>query len=193
VVGLGCVGLPLSLQFASSGVNVLGLDVDPDKVKALDEGRSNIKHVSADTDGSRQPASRRRQILPRVDEVPAVIICVPTPLNKTARGELEITDLHRIPSIASIWTMTRSTWNCSVEARRDWTRNPSTSLCLKPLSSFMSSRLGKGSRWRVWRRLPGARGLDDLDLERQSEKHGKSSYGAYLRRLINDELAVATR
>ena len=98
MVGLGYVDLPLSLQFASSGVNVLGLHVDPDKVKSLDQGRSYIKHVSADTvaDRSRQPASRRRQILPRVDEVSAVIICVPTPLNKTARGELEITDLHRI-------------------------------------------------------------------------------------------------
>ena len=35
VIGLGYVGLPLSLQFARSGVNVLGLDIDPEKVNAL--------------------------------------------------------------------------------------------------------------------------------------------------------------
>ena len=49
VVGLGYVGLPLSLQFARSGVNVLGLDIDPEKVDALNEGRSYIKHVPAET------------------------------------------------------------------------------------------------------------------------------------------------
>ena len=49
IVGLGYVGLPLSLQFARSGVNVLGLDLDPEKVDALNEGRSYIKHVAAET------------------------------------------------------------------------------------------------------------------------------------------------
>ncbi len=49
IIGLGYVGLPLSLQFARSGVNVLGLDIDPDKVDALNKGRSYIKHVPAET------------------------------------------------------------------------------------------------------------------------------------------------
>jgi UDP-N-acetyl-D-mannosaminuronate dehydrogenase len=38
IIGLGYVGLPLSLQFARSGVQVLGLDIDPDKVDALNQG-----------------------------------------------------------------------------------------------------------------------------------------------------------
>ena len=46
VVGLGYVGLPLSLQFARSCVNVVGLDVDPDKVRLLNQGRSYIKHIN---------------------------------------------------------------------------------------------------------------------------------------------------
>ena len=58
IVGLGYVGLPLSLQFARSGVNVLGLDVDPDKVNALNEGRSYIKHVSAETIADQVKANR---------------------------------------------------------------------------------------------------------------------------------------
>ena len=45
IIGLGYVGLPLSLQFARSGVTVLGLDVDTAKVDALNQGRSYIKHI----------------------------------------------------------------------------------------------------------------------------------------------------
>jgi UDP-N-acetyl-D-glucosamine dehydrogenase len=47
VVGLGYVGLPLSLQFARSCVSVLGIDVDPEKVELLNNGQSYIKHIEA--------------------------------------------------------------------------------------------------------------------------------------------------
>ena len=47
IVGLGYVGLPLALQFARSGVRVLGLDVDTKKISALNAGRSYIKHIPA--------------------------------------------------------------------------------------------------------------------------------------------------
>ena len=74
IVGLGYVGLPLSLQFARSGVTVLGLDIDTNKVDALNQGRSYIKHItpqsvaeavksgafSASTDFSRGSASSTR-------------------------------------------------------------------------------------------------------------------------------------
>ena len=45
VVGLGSLGLPLSLQFARSCVNVLGIDFDPRKVELLHRRQSYIKHV----------------------------------------------------------------------------------------------------------------------------------------------------
>ena len=45
VVGLGYVGLPLSLQFARSCVSVVGIDVDPEKVKLLNNRQSYIKHI----------------------------------------------------------------------------------------------------------------------------------------------------
>ena len=48
IVGLGYVGLPLSLQFARSGVTVLGLDIDPAKVESLNAGRSYIKHITSE-------------------------------------------------------------------------------------------------------------------------------------------------
>lgn len=90
VVGLGYVGLPLSLQFARSGVRVIGLDVDRAKVDAIAEGRSYIRHISA-TDIAQ--AVRERGFVAstdfaRVREVQAVIICVPTPLNKNREPDI---------------------------------------------------------------------------------------------------------
>jgi len=47
IIGLGYVGLPLCLQFARSGVRVLGLDIDAKKVRALNAGHSYIQHIPA--------------------------------------------------------------------------------------------------------------------------------------------------
>jgi len=84
VVGLGYVGLPLSLQFARSCVSVLGTDVDPKKVELLNNGQSYIKHVEqsaiAELIGSEKFSASTD--FSRVKEVEAVIICVPTPLTK---------------------------------------------------------------------------------------------------------------
>ena len=90
IVGLGYVGLPLSLQFARSGVTVLGLDIDPPKVEAINKGQSYIKHI--------EPAAVQEQVtagrmsastdFSRVKEVQAVIICVPTPLNKNREPDI---------------------------------------------------------------------------------------------------------
>ena len=90
IVGLGYVGLPLSLQFAQSGVSVLGLDIDPMKVKKLNAGQTYIKHVlseaiRAELDGGRFSASGNFGL---IREVEAVIICVPTPLNKNREPDI---------------------------------------------------------------------------------------------------------
>jgi UDP-N-acetyl-D-glucosamine dehydrogenase len=90
IVGLGYVGLPLSLQFARSGVQVVGLDIDPAKVKAINAGRSYIKHISSDDIsqfiGNEQfKASTDFGLVKKVD---AVIICVPTPLNKNREPDI---------------------------------------------------------------------------------------------------------
>jgi UDP-N-acetyl-D-glucosamine dehydrogenase len=90
VVGLGYVGLPLSLQFARSCTEVIGIDVDPKKVELLNKGQSYIKHVSADgiremVDGGKFVATTD---FSRIREAEAVIICVPTPLNKNREPNL---------------------------------------------------------------------------------------------------------
>ena len=90
VIGLGYVGLPLSLQFARSGVMVLGLDIDPAKVEALNGGRSYIKHITAEAIAEAVQAGRfaASADFSRVREAEAVIICVPTPLNKNREPDI---------------------------------------------------------------------------------------------------------
>ncbi len=90
IVGLGYVGLPLALQFARNGVEVLGLDVDPAKVDALNEGRSYIKHIEAAWVQAEVKAARlvASTDFSQVKSVEAVIICVPTPLNKNREPDI---------------------------------------------------------------------------------------------------------
>ena len=93
VVGLGYVGLPLSLVFTESGVNVLGLDVDASKAEALKAGCSYIKHIPAERIQTAVNAGLFDADIDfaRVKECDAVIICVPTPLSK-----------HREPDISYV-------------------------------------------------------------------------------------------
>jgi UDP-N-acetyl-D-glucosamine dehydrogenase len=90
IVGLGYVGLPLSLQFSRSGVEVLGLDIDAAKVDALNQGRSYIKHIPAQAiaEATRAGSFAASTDFGRVKEVNAVIICVPTPLNKNREPDI---------------------------------------------------------------------------------------------------------
>jgi UDP-N-acetyl-D-glucosamine dehydrogenase len=90
IVGLGYVGLPLSLQFARSGVNVIGLDIDSGKVDCLNAGGSYIQHITAT---AIQNLLKQKKFAASTDfsiisEVEAVIICVPTPLNKNREPDI---------------------------------------------------------------------------------------------------------
>jgi len=90
VVGLGYVGLPLSLQFARNGIHVLGLDVDKQKVDMLNAGKSYIKHIEAAAVAEVLNAGTFKASMEfsQVKETEAVIICVPTPLNKNREPDI---------------------------------------------------------------------------------------------------------
>ena len=84
IIGLGYVGLPLGLEFALKDFNVVGFDVDDKKIPLLMEGKSYIKHIPQEkikkaVDSGKFSATSDFSKLPDVD---AIIICVPTPLNK---------------------------------------------------------------------------------------------------------------
>ncbi len=90
IVGLGYVGLPLCLQFARSGVEVVGLDIDSSKVQSINSGKSYIAHI--DSAAIQKMVGERKleasSDFSKVTEVEAVIICVPTPLNKNREPDI---------------------------------------------------------------------------------------------------------
>ena len=90
IVGMGYVGLPLAVAFGTTGVPVLGFDVDPEKVSALNAGESYIKHIAN---------TRLREFIDadllsataefsRLNEPDAILICVPTPLSHHLEPDL---------------------------------------------------------------------------------------------------------
>jgi UDP-N-acetyl-D-glucosamine dehydrogenase len=90
IIGLGYVGLPLSLQFGRSGVSVLGLDIDAAKIKAIEKGQSYIKHIPGEAVAAAVKAEQfsASTDFSRIREVEAVILCVPTPLNKNREPDI---------------------------------------------------------------------------------------------------------
>jgi UDP-N-acetyl-D-glucosamine dehydrogenase len=90
VIGLGYVGLPLSLQFARNCTTVIGIDIDAAKVEALSAGRTYIKHIPEEQISREVGAGKFQPTtdFSRVSECDAVIICVPTPLTKTREPDL---------------------------------------------------------------------------------------------------------
>lgn len=90
VIGLGYVGLPLVRSFCHSGSHVWGFDVDAKKVSSLLSGQSYIKHLDASwlpnalASKSFQPTADLR----RLSEPDNILICVPTPLNRSRDPDL---------------------------------------------------------------------------------------------------------
>ncbi|MCC6235075.1 MAG: nucleotide sugar dehydrogenase [Verrucomicrobiales bacterium] len=90
IIGLGYVGLPLSIQFSRCGLKVLGLDIDRNKVDAINNGRSYIHHIPASAITEQVQAGRlsASSDFSRAGEVDAIVICVPTPLNKNREPDI---------------------------------------------------------------------------------------------------------
>ncbi len=90
IVGLGYVGLPLAMQFARANVRVVGLDVDVAKVELINRGQSYIKHIEpgAIEEVLKEERLRASTDFTQIKAVEAVIICVPTPLNKNREPDI---------------------------------------------------------------------------------------------------------
>lgn len=85
VIGLGYVGLPLAVGFARAGVEVVGIDIDPEKVELVRQGHSYIQDVAEDTvkelvNGKKLMATMDFSVIRDLD---TVNVCVPTPLRKS--------------------------------------------------------------------------------------------------------------
>lgn len=83
IVGLGYVGLPLMLRYNAIGYQVLGIDIDEEKVGKLNAGESYIEHIPGEKiTAARKSGFEATTDFQRVCECDALILCVPTPLNK---------------------------------------------------------------------------------------------------------------
>ncbi|MCX6161972.1 MAG: nucleotide sugar dehydrogenase [Ignavibacteriae bacterium] len=99
IIGLGYVGLPLALEYSSKGINVIGFDLDVNKIKHINiSKRTYIKHIPSErikTEVNRKTFSATSDFSKlRIADV--IIICVPTPLN-----------VNREPDISYVLNSTR--------------------------------------------------------------------------------------
>jgi UDP-N-acetyl-D-glucosamine dehydrogenase len=85
VLGLGYVGLPLAVEFATAGFDVTGIDVQADKVDRFNAGKSYVKDVKDDVFAPLVKAGKLRATtdFSVIEELDTIDICVPTPLRKT--------------------------------------------------------------------------------------------------------------
>lgn len=84
IIGLGYVGLPLALSFSRANYKVIGFDIDKNKIKSLNNGMSFIKHIkSADIKNAKKQGLKATSDFSQIQDVDAIVICVPTPLTKT--------------------------------------------------------------------------------------------------------------
>jgi UDP-N-acetyl-D-glucosamine dehydrogenase len=89
IIGLGYVGLPLALCFAEVATPVLGFDIDAAKVADLMAGRSYIRHIGdAAVAQARASGMAATSDFSRIGEVDAILICVPTPLDRYREPDL---------------------------------------------------------------------------------------------------------
>jgi len=90
VLGLGYVGLPLAVEFASHGFKTIGFEIDEERAARINRCESYIGDVSSATlkpliEKGELQATTDFQFLPACD---AIIICVPTPLRKTKEPDI---------------------------------------------------------------------------------------------------------
>ncbi|MDD9901581.1 MAG: NAD(P)-binding domain-containing protein, partial [Alphaproteobacteria bacterium] len=90
IIGLGYVGLPLACAICDKGFKAVGFDVDADKISRLERGQSYIGNIHNDTVSG---FVRDKNFVPTADfsklaDVDAIILCVPTPLNKNREPDM---------------------------------------------------------------------------------------------------------
>ena len=98
ILGMGYVGQPLALRYAGIGFKVLGFDIDEAKVARLNSGSSGIEHISDASIAEANAAGLECTTdFSRATKADALILCVPTPLNK-----------YREPDLSYVITTTES-------------------------------------------------------------------------------------
>jgi UDP-N-acetyl-D-glucosamine dehydrogenase len=102
VIGLGYVGLPLSLLLSEAGFNVTGFDIDEKKITDLEAGRSYIFRIAAEEIGSaRKKGFSATTDFAHLSDQDVIILCVPTPL--TEHREPDLSYVENTSKAAAPW------------------------------------------------------------------------------------------
>ena len=89
IVGLGYVGLPLAIRFSMSGYQVSGFDIDRDKVKKLNNGKSYLYHFKNSTIAEMKKNNFMAFTnFKNINKVDIILLCLPTPLGKMRQPDL---------------------------------------------------------------------------------------------------------
>ena len=98
VIGLGYIGLPVSLAAGQGGFRVLGFDIDAQRVAGINNGESPLKHIGDDRIVRAREAGKFEATadFSRLAEADAIVVCVPTPLGP-----------HREPDLSFVENSTR--------------------------------------------------------------------------------------
>jgi UDP-N-acetyl-D-glucosamine dehydrogenase len=102
VIGLGYVGLPLSLLLSAAGFKVTGFDIDEKKVTDLEAGRSYIFRIEhTEIQAARAQGLKATTDFSRLSDMDAIIMCVPTPL--TEHREPDLSYVEKTAQAAAPW------------------------------------------------------------------------------------------
>src|SRR5437879_9630558 len=89
IIGMGYVGLPLALLYSEQNFPVTGFDIDQRKISTLNAGGSYIFRITApEIQRARTQGLSATSDYSRLQQMDAIIICVPTPLNEYHEPDL---------------------------------------------------------------------------------------------------------
>lgn len=89
VLGMGYVGIPLAISMANAGFHVIGFDVNKPHIDGLNDGHSSIKHIpDTDIEMMKSVGFEATDDFSKAAQCEVLIICVPTPLDKTREPDL---------------------------------------------------------------------------------------------------------
>ncbi len=90
IVGMGYVGVPLALSYTAKSIKVVGFDVSPERVSSLQAGQSPLKHIPTEAiqDAREKSLLNVTGDFSEVSTCDAIILCVPTPLNKNREPDV---------------------------------------------------------------------------------------------------------
>src|SRR5690625_1325079 len=88
VIGLGYIGLPVAAVMASQGLQVIGVDINPRAVEAINQGRAHFFEPDLDALVQQSVAEGRLRATTKPEAAEAFIIAVPTPVDRDHAADL---------------------------------------------------------------------------------------------------------